>query len=309
MRQLDRADDLVAVLEADHVPLVLVGEHLGVDPLDHAVRGCRAPARARRCAASSAPAARSPGREGHQLADRAPPDQVRVVGGGRQLGQVEDAEPEQPPGAGEQRRPRRGRWPARRRRPRRAGTRPPPEPGGSSEEVRASSPVEDRRRSRGRRRPRAGTAAVAAAPADSSSTVRRGVPKVLATSASSSETTFRSRASSPRIASSSSIVALAARTSPSPARAGRTSSAGAAACRGCSRPGPRSGRRPSISRSWAAAALSEDADQLDHLVDVEDRDQQAVDQVQPVGGLAAAERRAAADDLEAVLEEDLAAAP
>ena len=47
------------------------------------------------------------------------------------------------------------------------------------------------------------------------------------------------------------------------------------------------------------------ADQLDDLVDVEDRDQQAVDQVQPVGGLAAAERRAAAYDVEAVAEEDL----
>ena len=49
-----------------------------------------------------------------------------------------------------------------------------------------------------------------------------------------------------------------ARPSPSPARAWRTWSAGAAACRGCSRPGSRSGRRPPISRSLASAALSEE---------------------------------------------------
>ena len=47
------------------------------------------------------------------------------------------------------------------------------------------------------------------------------------------------------------------------------------------------------------------ADDLDDLVDVEDRDEQAVDEVEAVGGLLAAERRAAAYDLEAVAEEDL----
>ena len=36
--ELDGADDLVAVLEADHLPLV-AAEHLGVDPLDDAVAG------------------------------------------------------------------------------------------------------------------------------------------------------------------------------------------------------------------------------------------------------------------------------
>ena len=46
------------------------------------------------------------------------------------------------------------------------------------------------------------------------------------------------------------------------------------------------------------------ADQLDDLVDVEDRDQQALDQVEAVGGLAAPEDRPAPDDLEAVVEED-----
>ena len=47
------------------------------------------------------------------------------------------------------------------------------------------------------------------------------------------------------------------------------------------------------------------ADQLDDLVDVEDRGDQAVDEVQPVGGLGAAEHRAASYDVEAVPEEDL----
>ncbi len=61
----------------------------------------------------------------------------------------------------------------------------------------------------------------------------------------------------------------------------------------------------SMSRSLAAAALSEDADHLDDLVDVEDRDEQAVDEVQAVGGLLATEHRAAAHDVEAVAEEDL----
>ena len=41
-----------------------------------------------------------------------------------------------------------------------------------------------------------------------------------------------------------------ARPSPSPARAWRTSSAGAGACRGCSRPAPRSGRRPRSGAPW-----------------------------------------------------------
>ena len=44
-------------------------------------------------------------------------------------------------------------------------------------------------------------------------------------------------------------------------------------------------------------------DQLDDLVDVEDRHQQPVDEVQPVGGLAPAVRRAPAYDVEAVPEE------
>ena len=48
---------------------------------------------------------------------------------------------------------------------------------------------------------------VAGAPADSSSTVRRGVPNVFATSASSVDTVSRSRLSDSRIAVSSSIVA------------------------------------------------------------------------------------------------------
>ncbi len=46
-------------------------------------------------------------------------------------------------------------------------------------------------------------------------------------------------------------------------------------------------------------------DQLDHPVDVEQGDQQALDEVQPLLALAAAELRAAGDDLVAVAQEDL----
>ena len=109
-----------------------------------------------------------------------------------------------------------------------------------------------------------------------------------------------------RIASSAVDRRAAARPAPSRARAGRTWSAGAAACRGCSRPGPRTGRRPSISRSLRLRGVVAGADQLDDLVDVEERDQQALDEVQPVRAPCA--RRygdAAAYDVEAVVEVDL----
>ena len=49
------ADDLVAVLERDHLPLV-PAEHLGVDPLDDALAGAEREARAVGGAARSAPA-------------------------------------------------------------------------------------------------------------------------------------------------------------------------------------------------------------------------------------------------------------
>ena len=60
-----------------------------------------------------------------------------------------------------------------------------------------------------------------------------------------------------------------------------------------------------ISRSRAVGRVVAGADHLDDLVDVEQRDQQAVDQVQPLRLLVAAERRAAAYDVVAVLQEDL----
>jgi hypothetical protein len=43
--QLDRADDLVAVGEADDLPRVAVRQRLGVDPLDHALPGAERQAR------------------------------------------------------------------------------------------------------------------------------------------------------------------------------------------------------------------------------------------------------------------------
>ena len=60
-----------------------------------------------------------------------------------------------------------------------------------------------------------------------------------------------------------------------------------------------------ISRSLALGGVVGRADQLDDLVDVEDRDQQALDQVEPVGGLGTAVGRAPAYDVEAVVEEHL----
>ena len=206
--QLDRADHLVAVLEPDHVPLV-PAEDLGVDPLHHALAGAEreagavGPERAEREdplaaleRADQVERQRRPARCG-SLAVRGSAGRSRTLeaydaparGQGTDLAAGGRARPP--------RRPRRG-WRGR----------PPSAAGSSSLDVAGQQAGRGRgRRSTGRRRPRAGVAAaVTVTPADSSSTVRRGVPKVFATSASSSETTFRSSCSSPRIASRSSMV-------------------------------------------------------------------------------------------------------
>ena len=83
--------------------------------------------------------------------------------------------------------------------------RSPPRPGASASRVRARRPVEDSRTKQGSSLTSTAEAAVTAGAAPSR-TVRRGVPCSLATSVSSSETTFRSSFSSARIASSCSIV-------------------------------------------------------------------------------------------------------
>ena len=95
--QLDRADHLVAVLERDHLPVVAVAEHLGVDPLDDALPGAERQAGAVGGAAWSGASTRSPGSSDEELADRRAALQVRVrwpVPGS--VGQVEHAEPDQP---------------------------------------------------------------------------------------------------------------------------------------------------------------------------------------------------------------------
>ena len=78
---------------------------------------------------------------------------------------------------------------------------------GSSVRVRASSPVDESSTQHGSSVTSSGTAVVLGCPADSSSTVRRGVPNCLATSASSSDTVFRSRVSESMISVSAAMVA------------------------------------------------------------------------------------------------------
>ena len=94
-RQLDGADDLVAVLERDDVPLVAV-EHLGVDPLDDAVAGAEREARARRWPATSRASARSPASSWSISLSGSPPWRLGSLAESGQLGHVEHAEPEQP---------------------------------------------------------------------------------------------------------------------------------------------------------------------------------------------------------------------
>ena len=83
--------------------------------------------------------------------------------------------------------------------------RDPVSDNGSALVVRASRPVEESSTQHGSSDTSSGVAAVFGAPDASNSTVRRGVPWVLATSASSVETSLCSTFSSPRIASSSSM--------------------------------------------------------------------------------------------------------
>ena len=140
-----------------------------------------------------------------------------------------------------------------------------------------------------------GVADVAGVPADSSSTVRRGVPWALATSASSPETVRCSSFSSARIASSSSIwrrelVALGLELDagepgqPAQLELEDVLGLGLGEVEDRDEPGARDGR------------VVGGADQLDDLVDVEDRDEQALDEVQPVLALAEPVLGAAAHD-------------
>ena len=214
VRQLDRADDPVAVLERDHLEGVSVGRVVGRDPLDHAVRRCRARApgsrrRPRRWPASTGPARarRAPGRRTPRAGLRRPGEGAAAVAGsaGRSMTPSRSTRPSEvtapylAAGGGRDGRDdhvvRRAR-PRRRQRLGRRGC-------GPAARWRTAG------RGTGRRPPPAARAATAdAVPADSSSTVRRGVPCALATSASSSDTSLRSRVSESRSAVSASMVAL-----------------------------------------------------------------------------------------------------
>ena len=70
--QLDGADDLVAVAEADDLPLV-AAEHLRVDPLDDALAGAEREARDRRSGSEVSASARSPASSGSISLSGTPP--------------------------------------------------------------------------------------------------------------------------------------------------------------------------------------------------------------------------------------------
>ncbi len=143
----------------------------------------------------------------------------------------------------------------------------------------------------------------AAAPAmlgrASVSSVRRGVPKRSATSASSSETSASMRC---RLASSSSSSSISARSLSRSASSSmrenlvsrrRRSSRMYSACTWLR-------SKTSMRRVRACSRLVARADDLDDLVDVEDRDEQALDEVQALPAAGEAVLRAAGDDLDAV---------
>ena len=146
------------------------------------------------------------GVEGEDLAQRQAALEVGVVGRVGQLGHVEDADLDQPAAVGQHADLAAGGGPY--------GARHHVVVGAALARGRAAPRRSCGRagrwttgaRSRGRRRPRATWRAVTVVPAEASRTVRRGVPCSLATSVSSSETTFRSSFSSARIASRCSIV-------------------------------------------------------------------------------------------------------
>ncbi len=161
---------------------------------------------------------------------------------------------------------------------------------GSAFAVRASRPVEESSTRHGSSATSSGTAAICE-PADSSSTVRRSVPNFFATAASSAETILRSSASDSRIAVSASISLFSLdRSSSSSIRSKRV-----VAQRGVQDVlrldlAQREVRHQTLLRLRGVVAVPDDPDDL---VDVEERDEEALDQVQPVAALGAAELAAA----------------
>ncbi len=202
--ELDRADEDVAVVERDEVPLVAADRCSGLTRL---TMPSRVPSAMPAPLSSSGVSASDRAIEAGDLPQRHAALQVGRLGGRRQRRQLEHVEM---------------RW-----------TRPSDDDDadlaagcrayGRDDRVvldpavdvaeRASrrtygraGPVADSSAQHGSSATSSGEAAVAVCPDDSSSTVRRGVPNFWAISLSSSPTTLRSSCSSPRIASSSSMI-------------------------------------------------------------------------------------------------------
>ena len=101
--QLNRADDPVAVLQRDHVEVGGVLRIVGRDALDHALGGAERQARAGGVGRDDGhDRLARPGRD--ELADRRAAGQRGGVRARRQRGQLQHAEPDQPPGRGHARR-------------------------------------------------------------------------------------------------------------------------------------------------------------------------------------------------------------
>ena len=247
-------------LEPDDLPRVAVAQvRRGSTRLTTPLRGAERERRASR---------RPAGQRERALARRPSDDELAPPARRRQVsarsrsagsaGQVERPPAARPARAGDQRRPRRAPCvghggddhvvlgPAA------AGRR-----SGSASVVRASSPVEDSSTQHGSSATSSGTAAVVAG----------SRPTRAARCAAGCRRSSRPRPArrTPALRSSCVVVEdrgelvdrrARARRAPSPARSGRTSSAGAAACRGCRWPGPRTGRRPRSAGLGPAAASS-----------------------------------------------------
>ena len=296
-------------LSRDDLPLVAVAEDLGVDPLDDALRGCRARGRGRRRRSGVSASARSPGSSDRTSLTGAPPGRLRVVGRWRAAsGRSSTPSRTTRPRDGDQRRPRRGRWcgtaetidvvlgaaAARRRAARRVGGAGQQPGGGQQHEARVVGDLE-RRGGRGDGACRPTPAARCGAACRRSwrpRPARRRRPS-------------RSSVSSARIASSSSIsrsqlVLLLLQLDPGePGQPAQRHVEDVVGLR------PRSGRRPRSAAPWPPrrrreARISWMTSSMSRIAT-----SRPVDQVQPVGRLAAAERRAPAYDVEAVAEEDL----
>ena len=138
----------------------------------------------------------------------------------------------------------------------------------------------------------------------SSSSVRRAVPYSSETAASSSETSSRSALSEPRMRSRPAMVSRRSASSSSILATSRPVSRRSCMsrmCRACRSESVEPLHQPGTGLLGVVAR----PDDRDDLVDVGQRDEQALEQVGPRRGLGTAELRPAAYDVEAVGDEDL----